>query len=321
MRSHPLHWWTVGYSSGPIAAGGKFPEEMDSTNMKARIPAIFALGTLIGALAMSGYSRLQHRDPVLSSTGRVQVDTISHADPRLDNAVFIDNPDAPLGRMFLKFRDDETMNEAIGKNVTVTGSLHAVQLDDGQTMTELHVGEIKHLPASESARTTGSSPTQEAESPVPSVADLSRRVRAALPQAGVGLRLSPALPAAWPPRGSELEWFTYQRTPLPTGVVAYEVNGPIHKVSLLLPEGEVRVEVLQDGKDLGREDDRPLASHLDLSSAEHALVEVVLGRRAPDDARADLAAYAKWTAASPVVGADLRRRKAAFFRWLDAATP
>jgi hypothetical protein len=158
-----------------------------------------------------------------------------------------------------------------------------------------------------------------AESPVPSVADLSRRVLAALPHGGLDLQISPALPAAWPPRRSELEWFTYESTPLPTGIIAYEVNGPIHKVSLLLPEGQVRVEAIKDGKDLGREYDMGFAPNLE--AAQHALVEVVLGRRTPDDARAELAVYAKWTATSPVVGADLRRRKAAFFLWLDAVAP
>lgn len=114
--------------------------------MNTRTPAIFVLGALIGALATSGYTGFQQQDPVMSSSGRVQVDTASHEDVRLNNAVFIDNPDAPQGRMFLKFNDEKTMNEAIGKNVTVTGPLHSMQLNDGRTITELQVSEIKYQP-------------------------------------------------------------------------------------------------------------------------------------------------------------------------------
>lgn len=114
--------------------------------MNLRNPAIFVLGALIGALAMSGVHRSQHLDPVMSSSGRVQLDTATHEDARLNNAVFIDNPDAPQGRMFLRFSDDKTMNAAIGKKVTVTGSLHAVKLGDGRTITELLVGELEYRP-------------------------------------------------------------------------------------------------------------------------------------------------------------------------------
>lgn len=114
--------------------------------MNTRTPVIFALGALIGALAMAGFTRSLHRDPIMSSSGRVQLETATHEDARLNNAVFIDNPDAPLGRMFLRFGDDKAMNEAIGKNVTVSGSLHAIQLGDGRTITELQVGELKYQP-------------------------------------------------------------------------------------------------------------------------------------------------------------------------------
>lgn len=114
--------------------------------MNVRMPAIFALGALVGALAMSGFAQFRHEDPVMSASGRVQLDTASHGDPHLNNAIFINDPDAPQGRMYLKFSNDGMMNEAIGKNVTATGSLQSVKLDDGASITELHVSNLKYLP-------------------------------------------------------------------------------------------------------------------------------------------------------------------------------
>jgi hypothetical protein len=87
---------------------------------------------------------------------------------------------------------------------------------------------------------------------------------------------------------------------------------------MTLPEGQPRVTASPDGKNLGREKDgRSLAPNL--GPAEQAFVEVVLGHRAAEAARADLAPYAQWAAASSTIGADLHRRKPEFFEWLDAA--
>jgi len=154
----------------------------------------------------------------------------------------------------------------------------------------------------------------------PSVADLSARAAAALPRSGLGLQLTPALPVAWPPQSPDIEWFAYERTPLPTGVVAYQVSGPSYRVSVTLPDGKPEVTAVPDGKELGRENDRRSGAPK-LEAAEQALVDVVLGHRAADSARNELAPYAHWAAASSTIGADLRRRKPAFFHWLDAATP
>jgi hypothetical protein len=153
----------------------------------------------------------------------------------------------------------------------------------------------------------------------PSVVELSRRARAALPRAGIGLHLSPPLPATWPPASApQLEWFAYEQTPLATGVIASNVEGPLHVVSLALPDGEPRAAMVSDrkalGRDTGAQPDVP-----DLAAAEQALVDVLLGRRTLDSARADLAPYSRWATAASPIGADLRRRKPEFFRWLDAA--
>ncbi len=107
----------------------------------------FAAGILAGAIAMFGYVHFQRHDPVMSCTGRVQLDTASHEDLRLNNAVFIDDLDAPRGQMYLRFRNDRAMNEAIGKHVTATGPLKSVQLENGESITELQVSNIQYLPS------------------------------------------------------------------------------------------------------------------------------------------------------------------------------
>lgn len=114
--------------------------------MKKILLTTFALGALIGGIAITGLIHSQHRDPVMSCSGRVQLDTASYDDAHLSNALFIENPDAPQGRMYLKFNNDRTMNEAIGKSVTATGSLRSVKLDNGGSITELLVSELKYHP-------------------------------------------------------------------------------------------------------------------------------------------------------------------------------
>lgn len=114
--------------------------------MKVHLLIAITLGVVIGAVAMFAYIDSQRRDPVMSCSGRVQLDTASHEDLRLNNAIFIDNPGAPHGRIYLRFKEDKTMNDPIGKQVTVTGSLKSVKLDNGESITELDVEDIQYLP-------------------------------------------------------------------------------------------------------------------------------------------------------------------------------
>lgn len=101
----------------------------------------------MGAIAIFGYINSQRHDPVMSCTGRVQLDTASHEDLRLNNAIYIDDLDAPHGRMYLRFKNDGKMNDAIGKHVRATGPLKSVQLDSGESITELWVNDIQYLPS------------------------------------------------------------------------------------------------------------------------------------------------------------------------------
>jgi hypothetical protein len=111
--------------------------------MKLRLLTTFTVGFLIGAFAMFAYVSSKRHDPVMSCTGLVKLDTASHEDLRLNNAIFIDEVDAPRGRMYLRFNSDRTMNEAIGKYVIATGSLSFMKLDNGDSITELRVNDIQ----------------------------------------------------------------------------------------------------------------------------------------------------------------------------------
>jgi hypothetical protein len=169
-------------------------------------------------------------------------------------------------------------------------------------------------------------PNQEvsvAAKPEPSAAELASKARDALSRDGFAAQLSPMFPAAWPPSGdsARLEWFAYESQPLPTGVVAYQVKGPVSKVSLALGGSGPRVEPISEATATGSYTPKVGAGRPDMAAAEQALIEVLLGHRSPESARASLSAFSKWADATPVIGVDMRKRKAAFFRWLESAQP
>ena len=148
----------------------------------------------------------------------------------------------------------------------------------------------------------------------PTAAELTRRAIEAVATQGIGFRVSPALPAAWPPH-AELEWLAYRVEPLPTGIVSFDVKGPAHRVIVRLPGGVSEVSTVADGKPLGA-DRRTGAGG---PPAEQALIDVVAGTRSAESARAELSSYVAWAAHEGAIGEDVRRRHAAFFAWLSAA--
>jgi hypothetical protein len=162
-----------------------------------------------------------------------------------------------------------------------------------------------------------------AAQPAPSAAELSSRARDALSRDGFSAQLSPMFPAVWPPAGDSavLEWFAYESQPLPSGVIAYQVKGPVSKVSVRLGGTGFRVEPIDRPTAADSYSPRPGADRPDMTAAEQALIEVLQGHRTPESARASLSAYSKWADATPVIGADMRQRKAAFFRWLESTQP
>jgi predicted small lipoprotein YifL len=169
-------------------------------------------------------------------------------------------------------------------------------------------------------------PNQEvsvAAQPAPSAAELSSQAQKAFSRDAFAAQLSPMFPAVWPPAGDSavLEWFAYESQPLPSGIIAYQVKGPVSKVSFILGGTGFRVEPIDKPTATGSDSPGPGSGRPDMASAEQALVEVLLGHRAPESARASLSAYSKWADATPVIGADMRKRKAAFFRWLESGQP
>jgi len=169
-------------------------------------------------------------------------------------------------------------------------------------------------------------PNQEvsvAAQPAPSAAELSSQAREAFSRDAFAAQLSPMFPAVWPPAGDSavLEWFAYESQPLPSGIIAYQVKGPVSKVSVSLGGTGFRVEPIDRPTATDSYSPRPGAGRPDMAAAEQALIEVLQGHRTPESARASLSAYSKWADATPVIGADMRKRKAAFFRWLEPGQP
>ncbi|MCA8959640.1 MAG: hypothetical protein KDC38_03970 [Planctomycetes bacterium] len=156
-------------------------------------------------------------------------------------------------------------------------------------------------------------------SPVPSAIELAERAEAALPRPRFDLQRTPALPLDWPPSGAEVEWLFYRSRALPTGAVTYEVTGPTHRISMALPDGDPRVETLENATiDGARRRGIPDADPDDLGRAEQVLIEVLMQHRSPESARGALHAYVDW-ATTTVIGGDVRRRKPEFFDWLQAS--
>jgi hypothetical protein len=162
-------------------------------------------------------------------------------------------------------------------------------------------------------------PQSGASSPrVTTAEELTSRARAALREVDPWPLLSPLLPSVWPPREHEparVEWYAYDSVPLPTGAIAYRITGPRSRVVIDLPDGEPRVEPVREPSAHGTSRD----AHFDrdaLARAEHALVEVLAGRRIAALARPQLAAYLQWADAADVLGAEALSRKPEFFAWL-----
>ena len=169
-------------------------------------------------------------------------------------------------------------------------------------------------------------PDEEA-TPVPdplTVSELQRRAAEALGSRAIRTRLTPPLPAAWPEPQGRVVLLAYRREALPTGRIRYLVRPPRHAVEVDLGSGVARVLDLPDGPALGEVDSELGGGGWsgpepdELAAAGQVLLDLVAGRRAPADARAELGAYARWLEAEPLVAADLQGRplQAAFVAWL-----
>ncbi|AFZ01608.1 hypothetical protein [Calothrix sp. PCC 6303] len=119
--------------------------------MKVRLFIVFTFGVVLGCIGAISYIRISEPAPAIAFIGKVQLDTASYKDIRLNNAMFIENPGAPDGRVYLRFTDDKIMNDTVGKQVQVSGQLKSVKLEKGHFITELTVINVdrvdENLPA------------------------------------------------------------------------------------------------------------------------------------------------------------------------------
>ncbi|MFN0021805.1 MAG: hypothetical protein ACKVP0_26460 [Pirellulaceae bacterium] len=99
----------------------------------------FLIGALLGSLLTVLYFSSSNPEPQITLNGLAVLDTASHQDMYLNNAIHLDGPATINGPIYLRFADDKMMNGAIGKTVSVSGSLTAVKLDNGTYVTEMTV--------------------------------------------------------------------------------------------------------------------------------------------------------------------------------------
>lgn len=118
---------------------------MTNHPIKFRLLIAFALSILFGAVGARIYLRTQQNAPTISFTGIAQLDTASHQELQLNNAIFIENAGAPDGRVYLKFNDGRTLNDSIGKQVQVSGQLRSVKLESGNFISELLVEKVQQI--------------------------------------------------------------------------------------------------------------------------------------------------------------------------------
>ena len=152
------------------------------------------------------------------------------------------------------------------------------------------------------------------------VQELKKEALAALGADAFRADLAPALPTQWPPPGGGIVFYVYRTESLPTGRRRLSVSGPSQRIVFASPDAGPAVESIQPVPVLGEEEQQrawPRDFSAELERAEQALIDMVAGRRGPDDQRPALQAYATWLEHSPLMANDLERRAAPFLGWLQ----
>ena len=101
-----------------------------------------ALGACIGAAAW----HWALGPASVGITGVLQSDSASYQDSYLTNSIFISSPTAPNGRVYLRFGNNKTLNQAydaLGANAKLNGVMRPHKLDSGAIVTELRVRELE----------------------------------------------------------------------------------------------------------------------------------------------------------------------------------
>jgi hypothetical protein len=105
----------------------------------------FVLGLILGAIGMFGYTLASKKPPKVRFQGLVRLDTASHNNAYLSNAIYLQNPTLGLDKIYLNFRDDAVMNAAINRRISATGHLQTVEIGDGQSVVALDVVTVEHI--------------------------------------------------------------------------------------------------------------------------------------------------------------------------------
>jgi hypothetical protein len=154
-----------------------------------------------------------------------------------------------------------------------------------------------------------------------SIEELHQRVDAALGSRRTGLQLTPALPPGWPQASGKPVFFAYPVEDLPTGIISTRIHAPSHRITVASSDDTILVEPLASTRVLGTE--RSQGARPDpaaLARAEQALVDVIAGCRATDDAAADLGPYLEWLDDHDIIAQDLEQRVGGFLAWLRASS-
>ena len=108
-------------------------------------PCLLALGICLGMAGMHLFTR-QTVSPI-SVTGVITTDTMTYADQELSSPIYIVDPTAPRGKLFLKFSDQTLRNEArtnaMNQNAEVIGVAKSKALQRGGVVTEIQVQKIR----------------------------------------------------------------------------------------------------------------------------------------------------------------------------------
>lgn len=131
-------------------------------------------------------------------------------------------------------------------------------------------------------------------------------------------RVSPVLPASWPPEGEYVLVYYYPMMADPHDMSRFEVYTPEFRVEVSLSDGRTKVDHIKSRKRLGTiREVRPTRLERDeLIVAERGLVKVMLQRETHSGENV-FWGYLKFIHEHPKFASDLRRRSPKFMRWVE----
>ena len=102
-------------------------------------------GIILGCIAMFWYPTIFKPQPTIRLDGMTTFDTATYENLHFTNAIYLQDPTIVKDTIYLRFRNDAAMNAVIDKRVVVSGQLHAVDIGDGENVTELDVLRVERI--------------------------------------------------------------------------------------------------------------------------------------------------------------------------------